>query len=1196
MYIDLSGEWNILLMAEEGMQSGKILLPGILQACGYGNPITRQTPWVSSLHDSFWYEQEEYKYGQEDGVNVPFLAQPPKHFLGPAVYERSFVIPGEGHVSVGEAAFPPEGKSCREWHFYIEATKWLSQVWIDGNFQGEDCSLCSPHDIRIRELKPGPHTIRVVIDNSMLYPYRPDAHSVSDALGGSWNGMVGEIALFTEEEHNRRKMERREYADSHPTRVCVAGNQIMVDGKPVYFRATHFGGDFPLTGHPAMEKAWWQKKMAVIKQWGLNGIRFHSYCPPEAAFAAADEEGIYLLVECGMWNHFEEPGIGLSGAGEGQKETSMYSLLKRESERILDYFGHHPSFVFFSSSNEPGGAWYKPLRKWVSEVKKYDESLGYGGRRAYTAQSGWFYDVPPAEIEGTDFIYFHRSGYGPYLGGTIRNPLGWRGGNYSPSLEGVKKPVFCHELGQICAYPDYAVAEKFTGYLQPGNYKVFRENARVNGILPYAEEFVRCSGENQLRLYKEELEANFRTPEIQGFELLDLHDYLGQGTALVGILDPFWESKGYGNPAEFRQFCGDTVLLAGCRGYVWKDSDTAVIPVEICHYGEEDIRGGVVYWKLSALSGQFASREAEGQPGGTGSVFRESDTVRCKALHGEEIGLGAQDEELPVLCGGGLPVEEIPRGGNTKAGEITLHFGEILRDALKDCGCQEDVLCHAMKLELLLWQAADASGEKRVVTHNSWDLYVFRKPSEGHAVGNAFHGQAPSCDKKDCSSGEFVDRRAGLETTCKAEDAFVMQCKSDSVPSRMRRVLYTRDWAEAKAALEAGRKVVFSPYLSDLNYECPPLSARSVNWNAQMGPSWCRTMGVVIDEQHPIFRYFPTGHSGGWQWEDILTNARGFHMEGLEQIKPIVQPVDDWNRNLLQSLLFEARVLKGSLLLVSANLEGSFEERPAAYSLKEAILRYAASELFFPKAEAGVEEIEGKLFPTLRMEALTKKISYMEDIGVSGALCEIKHADAIVTADPNTSARIEAEEFPVSVTVTLRKPVEIQGILYVPEQRDRQHEGFARDYSLEVHDCENGSWERAAEGVFRNTCRSQRVLLDRKIVGDAIHLTIYSAYGYEMRRASIQGDEMQSASAQGDEMQSVSAQGGAGTAGQLCQERPGRTKHMWLETERGWYRRPVPVKAVVQTGGIHILCDEAAPHSDFILTGAQASRTKEIEP
>lgn len=1020
MHIVLSGKWNISLEAEDGAQTGQIQLPGILQAAGYGDPITRQTPWVSSLHDTFWYQQEEYRYAQEEGVNVPFLSQPPRHFLGEAVYERDFQIPVDG----------------QEWYFYIEVARWRSRVWIDGVCRGEDCTLCGPHHVRLGVLSCGRHTIRVAMDNSMIYPYRPDAHGVSDALGGTWNGMVGEIALMTEKEYREREAAKSTYAAAHPRTVEASGNQILIDGKPFYFRATHFGGDYPLIGHPETGMAWWRKLMGTIQAWGLNGIRFHSYCPPEAAFAAADEAGVCLLVECGMWNRF----------GDSSQEMEMYEVLMAETRRILDSFGHHPSFVFFSPSNEPGGAWYKALRRWVREAREYDETLGYGGRRLYTAQSGWFYDVPPAGIQGTDFIYFHRSGYGPYLGGTIRNPLGWRGGNYSPSLEGVKKPVICHELGQICAYPDYGVIRKFKGYLQPGNYRVFQENARANGILPYAEDFVRCSGENQLRLYKEELEANCRTPQIQGFELLDLHDYLGQGTALVGILDSFWESKGYGSPEAFREFCGDTVLLARCSSYVWRSTDRAVIPVEVCHYGKEAVKEPIVVW-----------------------------TLRC----GDAL-----------WRTGELRAEEIPCGCNTEIGDIIIDFREITREA---------GLTQSRELELMLelldsQDTYDTSGQRAVMSRNRWSMYVF------------------------------------------------LDCGQDAQSGG---VLYTRDWAEARRTLEAGGRVVFSPYLSDLGYECPALSARSVDWNGQMGPSWRRTMGIVVREGHPVFRHFPTGRSGGWQWEDILEQARGFWMEGLEQVEPIVQPIDDWNRNLLQSLLFEAKVLGGSLLLVSANLEGSFEERPGAYCLKQAILRYASSEDFAPSVEARAQSIEAKLFPMLRMGELTEKILY--------SCSQVRNGGSLVTADPNSSVRAEAEGFPIEITILLCRPIAMRGILYVPEQRDRGHEGFVRDYAIEIRHGEEAGWESAAQGTLQNTCRSQKIAFDRVRTGDAIRLKVFSAYG--------------------------------------CVD-----KYVWRESCEGWHRVFKPLEAVVQIAGLHVLCEEDGPHGDIYASGkARGSRTKEID-
>jgi len=188
---------------------------------------------------------------------------------------------------------------------------------------------------------------------------------------------------------------------------------------------------------------------------------------------AADCLGIYLQVECAMWNVFQE--------GNG-----MDKVLCEETERILESFGHHPSFIALSPSNEPGGDWAPVLAEWYRWCKASEET--YSGPRLYSRQSGWPYLVEPSQIDNTDYVYFHRSGYGPYSGGTIRNSVGWADKDYRASLKGISYPVITHEMGQWCSYPDYEIIEKFTGYMQPGNYKVFRENARAAGVLSQNKE------------------------------------------------------------------------------------------------------------------------------------------------------------------------------------------------------------------------------------------------------------------------------------------------------------------------------------------------------------------------------------------------------------------------------------------------------------------------------------------------------------------------------------------------------------------------------------------------------------------------------------------------------------------------------------------------------------------------------------
>lgn len=1055
MYIDLAGEWKVSLKQDEHEKAmpnpsyGNIYLPGSLQAAGYGYSVTLDTEWISGLHNSFWYEREEYQYGQEEGCKVPFLSQPRRHFIGEAWYERNFTVT------------EPEIK----WTLRMEAVRWRTRVYIDNCFMGEDCSLCAAHEIFCGVLTAGEHIIRIEVDNRLQYPYRPDGHGVSDALGATWNGIAGEIKLLSEEELAQREADKKAYAEAHPRTMEVKEGLFLVDGKPEYFRGTHFGGDYPLTGYPETNIEWWRKLMRTVKEWGLNFIRCHSYCPPEAAFLAADEAGIYLQPECCMWNVFED-------------EVPMYEVLQKETMRILKEFGHHPSFVLFSPSNEPGGEWYDILRKWVSFARETDKALGYEGRRLYTAQSGWFYDVPPSQITGTDYLYFHRSGFGPYKGGMIRNSEGWKGKDYNPSLEDAKLPVICHELGQWCSYPDFDVMEKFTGFFTPGNYEVFRENAKAHGVFSLAKEFAWCSGRNQVRLFKEDIEANFRTEHLYGFEMLDLHDYLGQGTALVGVLDAFWESKGYVKPEEFREFCNETVLLTRFPSYTCRNTDVLETPIIVSHFGKEDLTEKTLSWKLQNVDS------------------------------GEIIG----EEKIVCPC--------IPRGKNTIAGRIVQPLSSVQKNS-------------HLVMELSLEQI-----------RNHWDIYVFVEKSN-------------IVKQNDDSSFETP-------------------------------VTFTKSLSEAREALERGETVIYTPYLSDLDYDCPPLSYKNAFWNAQMGPKWCRSMGISVQEKHPLFQAFPTDHDGGWQWEDILNHARGYSLEGLpEGIIPVVRAIDEWNRNIPQALILEAKVGKGRLILVSADLEGSFAERPAAYCLKQALLRYAGSGQYAPAPELTMEQIASHIYPTLAGNEIIRDVSFDSQV-------QVTDSEALVDGNPNTTCILEADSFPITVTLELAdlKTSEdgekcVTGLLYMPVQKDRMFEGCIRDY--QIHGYVNGEWVLLREGTFRNSLYAQKAEFNRGIQVTKSVLTDEDA-NYGAAAAESCTDEgacpaegSYSAAAEKIRLTILSCYGYA-------------PRVEWDMQKDGWYRKIKEPKPRVQFAVLSLLCTGDGLHSDEVFWEKHnKSGTREIE-
>jgi len=107
----------------------------------------------------------------------------------------------------------------------------------------------------------------------------------------------------------------------------------------------------------------------------LNHVRFHSYCPPEAAFIAADKLGIYFHVECSSW-----PNQASSIGDGGPADKFIYD----EGDRIIKEYGNHPSFCMLASSNEPGG---RNRDEYLGKLVTYWRSID--NRRVYTSGGGW---------------------------------------------------------------------------------------------------------------------------------------------------------------------------------------------------------------------------------------------------------------------------------------------------------------------------------------------------------------------------------------------------------------------------------------------------------------------------------------------------------------------------------------------------------------------------------------------------------------------------------------------------------------------------------------------------------------------------------------------------------------------------------------------------------------------------------------
>lgn len=365
--------------------------------------------------------------------------------------------------------------------------------------------------------------------------------------------------------------------------IQINGMQFTLNGHPIWMRGTVENCTFPLTGYPPTDTLSWRTIFQKCKDYGLNHIRFHSYCPPDAAFAAADELGLYLQPEGPSWpNH----GVKL------RRGMAIDSYLLSECKAIIDAYGHHPSFVMMAAGNEPAGDWVSWCADFVKQMHAYDSTRVYTGA---SVGGGWAWDA------GSEY---HVKGGARGLDWNDRAPQSTD--DYSEAIlhprnfKGLcnTQPLISHEQGQWCAFPDLAETKKYTGAYQAGNFDIFSDLLRDHGMGTRAHDFLMASGKLQVLAYKYEIERNLRTPGYAGFQLLGLNDYSGQGTALVGPLNVFWQEKGYVDSITWREFCSPVVPLAAFPKFVYTDADTLQIPVDVYNASGSSIPQARLYGEI----------------------------------------------------------------------------------------------------------------------------------------------------------------------------------------------------------------------------------------------------------------------------------------------------------------------------------------------------------------------------------------------------------------------------------------------------------------------------------------------------------------------------------------------------------------------------------------------------------------------
>ena len=642
-------------------------------------------------------------------------------------------------------------------------------------------------------------------------------------------------------------------------KFSTQGTQFTINDTKTFLRGKHDACVFPLTGHPPMDVEGWQKVFRIAKSYNINFYRFHSWTPPLAAFEAADIEGIYLQPELPFWGGFST-----------NRNSPLNAFMIKEGDHILETYGNHASFVMFALGNELSGD-FDVMKEILNHFRSVDNrhlmaygSNNYLGFRGQAAGEDYYAACRVGKDRDTTYKTHIRGSFSfadANDGGYINGRYPSTNLNYSGAISKCTVPAVGTEVGQYQIYPNYDEIKKYTGVMKPWNFEVFRERLKENNLSDQANDFFRASGALSAICYKADIEMALRTPGFGGFHLLDLQDFPGQGTALVGLLDAFMESKGIITPEEFSQFCNRVVPLVEMKKYCWSNNEQFMGKVEVANYSETPLKAQLVKWELKNKRGE---------------IIYQNETV-----------------------------SDIPQGGLTTIGSLNI-------DLLK--------FSKPEKLTLSIYL-------ERTKFENSYPVWVYP---------------------------------ANVET--KVPDNILVSRKLDRV---------------TLSKLAEGGMVLFFPDFNDVK----DLSVGGLftpdywNWRMFKGISESNkkpvspgTMSILTNPELPLFSNFPTEFHTNWQWWPIVKNSRPFILDNApKDYRPLVQVVDNIERNHKLGLIFEFSVGKGKLLVCMSDLK-AIQNRPEGRQLYSSILTYMSSGNFNPAQVLNQEELislfKTKIFET----------------------------------------------------------------------------------------------------------------------------------------------------------------------------------------------------------------------------------------
>lgn len=628
--LDLSGQWRFRLDSldiGEGEEWFNQKLDDCIQLPGTTDEARKGTP--NSLRPE---------------LKKPQLLRLTRRYsyIGKAWYQRDFTI--------------NEAMAHKPLLLMLERVMWSSRIWIDGKaVEGRPESLVAPHRFSIPALKQGQHTITICIDNSKQYDisFNDLAHAYTNDTQVMWNGVLGKMLLTATSRQHINRVDVYPNVEEHNAKVIVdskskkltfaidgkevkpvrlndstyvvdmgdnmqtwseftprlytlkvtsntdsktvtfgmrqldnSNRHISINSRPVWLRGTLDCCIFPLTGTPPMNEEGWEKEFTTARRWGLNHIRFHSWCPPEAAFKVADRMGLYLQVELPLWSL------------KVNQDSLSPKFLFNEYEQIVSNYGNHPSLCLISCGNE-----LQPDFDFLNTMARYMKQRD--PRHLYTTSTFTFEKGHGSHQEPEDqFFVTQWTDNGWVRGqGVFDNEPPSFDKDFTHAASCLSVPLITHEVGQYAVYPNLREIVKYTGTLDPLNFKAISDDLGRKGLLDRADDYMLASGKLAAILYKEEFERALKTKGNSGIQLLGLQDFSGQGTALIGLVDAFWDSKGIVEDSWFRQFSSPVVPLARFEKASYRTDETFKAEVEIANYGDKDIVKQIIEWKLITENG-----------------------------------------------------------------------------------------------------------------------------------------------------------------------------------------------------------------------------------------------------------------------------------------------------------------------------------------------------------------------------------------------------------------------------------------------------------------------------------------------------------------------------------------------------------------------------------------------------------------